>query len=263
MINLVADLLSRSLLWVFALTVIFTLVRYLVVAGGAWYLLWGSTPSRHIDKRLRPGKPPASQLKREIVYSLVACLMHPAAAFTIVALSQFDLTRVYFYVSDYGWPYLLFSIVVMVLMHDALFYWLHRLLHTGWFMRNVHYVHHESDDPSPWSSLAFHPIEALLHVLSLVVVTMVIPVHPIAMVIFLMLNMVINVLGHCGFEVFPQWLRRNFPGRFLNTPSMHSWHHFRFDTNFSIYFTFWDKLMGTSETPAFERLPSTEQERYV
>lgn len=263
MIDLLADLLSRSLLWVFALTTVVALIRYVVVAGGAWYLLWSSTPSRHIDKRLRAGKPPASQIKREIVYSLFACLVHPAAACVIIALSPFDLVRVYFYVTDYGWPYFVLSIALMLLIHDAVFYWLHRLLHTNWLMRHVHRVHHQSDDPSPWTALAFHPVEALLQVSSFVIVIMIIPAHPLALSVFLVLNIVINVLGHCGFEVFPESLRRHRLGRFLNSPSMHSWHHLRRDTNFCLYFTFWDRLMGTGEAPDFDGLPIAGKEQRI
>ena len=45
---------------------------------------------------------------------------------------------------------------------EAHFFFSHRLLHWGPLFRAAHYVHHESHNPGPWSSLSFHPIEAFV-----------------------------------------------------------------------------------------------------
>jgi sterol desaturase/sphingolipid hydroxylase (fatty acid hydroxylase superfamily) len=254
MIDLIADLLTRSLLWVYLVVGSVAVARFVIVAGGAWWALWASTPSRFAARRLRDRKPSRRQVKREIMYSLAACLMFPTSAFIIIFLGQHRLTQVYFYVSEHGWAYLGLSVVLMVFLHDALFYWKHRLLHVRWLMRNVHFRHHEFNNPSPWAAFAFHPVEGFLHSLSVVIIVCLIPAHPIALSIFLTLSVIANVYGHCGFEVLPDRFQRHWLGRSLNSPSLHGWHHCRDDKNFGLYFTFWDKLMRTQEQPAFDSI---------
>lgn len=252
MIDLVADMLSRSALWAFALTCLVAIIRYSVVAGGAWLFLWRGGKSPFMAKRLRAGKPGPEQVRREVTYSLLTCVLFPTSVLCCVILAQFDLTRVYFYVSDFGWSYLVFSIVLMVFLHDALFYWTHRLLHLRPLMRRIHAIHHRSLDPTPWAAFAFHPLEGFLQVFNVVIIVLVIPAHPIALSIFLLLNVCANVYGHCGFEFFPARFRDNRLGRLLGSPSVHGWHHARGRNNYGLYFTFWDRVMGTWEPPAFE-----------
>ena len=54
------------------------------------------------------------------------------------------------------------SIAVAVVLHDAYFYWTHRLLHWRPLYRVAHHVHHRSTSPTPWAAYAFHPLEALI-----------------------------------------------------------------------------------------------------
>lgn len=39
--------------------------------------------------------------------------------------------------------YMLACIVVLDYLHDAWFYWTHRMLHWGPLYRHVHYIHHK------------------------------------------------------------------------------------------------------------------------
>jgi lathosterol oxidase len=54
------------------------------------------------------------------------------------------------------------SLALMLLLHDAWFYWTHRLMHHPKIFRHVHLVHHRSINPSPWAAYSFHPIEAVI-----------------------------------------------------------------------------------------------------
>jgi lathosterol oxidase len=40
------------------------------------------------------------------------------------------------------------------------FYAVHRLIHSRFLYKNVHYLHHRSRNPAPWSGLSMHPIES-------------------------------------------------------------------------------------------------------
>jgi len=259
MIDLVADILSRSLYWAFALTTLVAVVRYVVVAGAAWRFLWRGDRSPFMHRRLLAARPRAGQVRREIAYSLLTCLLFPTSVLACVFLAQFGLTKVYFYVDEFGLPYLFTSIVLMVFLHDALFYWTHRLLHLRPLMRRIHAVHHRSLDPTPWAAFAFHPLEGFLQVFNIVIIVLLIPAHPIALSVFLLLNVLANVFGHCGFEFFSPRFRGHWLGGLLGSPSAHGWHHFRARSNYGLYFTFWDRVMGTWEPPAFENIDCKEQ----
>lgn len=252
MIDLIADLLSRSLLWVYLVVGGVAVARFAIVAGGMWWILWRNTPSRFASKRIRECEPGRQEITQEILYSLSTCLIFPTSVFLVFFLSQHGLTQVYFYVSDYGWAYLGLSVVLMLVLHDALFYWTHRMLHARWFMRNVHFRHHEFHNPSPWAAFAFHPIEGFLQGFAVVIIVCLIPTHPISLSVFLTISVIGNVYGHCGFELLPDRVRQHRFGRFLNSPSLHGWHHYRGDKNFGLYFTFWDNAMRTREQPNFK-----------
>lgn len=49
------------------------------------------------------------------------------------------------------------------IIHEFHFFCVHRLIHTPFLYKWVHSVHHNSVNPSPWSSLSMHPVEHLLY----------------------------------------------------------------------------------------------------
>ncbi len=61
-------------------------------------------------------------------------------------------------------PLYLAALALLVpVYHETHFFLIHRLIHWGPLYRSVHSVHHNSVNPSPWSSLSMHPIEQLLY----------------------------------------------------------------------------------------------------
>ena len=48
-------------------------------------------------------------------------------------------------------------------IHEVHFFCIHRLIHTPFLYKWVHSVHHNSVNPSPWSSLSMHPVEGFLY----------------------------------------------------------------------------------------------------
>jgi lathosterol oxidase len=55
-----------------------------------------------------------------------------------------------------------------------------------------------------------------------------------------------NAMGHAGFEFFPRWWLSTPLTRWINTTVHHDLHHNGgFNTNYGLYFTWWDKWMGT------------------
>jgi len=59
-----------------------------------------------------------------------------------------------------------------------------------------------------------------------------------------------NAVGHCGYELFPAFRGKPLLG-WLTTVTHHDLHHAQAGWNFGLYFTFWDKVMGT-EHPEYQ-----------
>nr|AYM53610.1 fatty acid hydroxylase [Cystobacter velatus] len=77
------------------------------------------------------------------------------------------------------------------------------------------------------------------------------PVHRGAFLIFLTIQLFINVIGHLGFELYPRGFLRSPVGRWFNTTTHHHQHHQRMKWNFGLYFNVWDRLLGTNH-PQYE-----------
>jgi sterol desaturase/sphingolipid hydroxylase (fatty acid hydroxylase superfamily) len=152
---------------------------------------------------------------------------------------------VYYKIADYGTFYFVFSIFLMILVHDTYFYWTHRWMHRKSVYRWVHKVHHLSTNPSPWAAMAFHPIESFVEGMVIAVIAFLFPVHPLAIGLFLLFMMIYNVYGHLGYELYPKGFAKSAIGRWINTSVNHNMHHQHFTGNYGLYFLWWDRWMGT------------------
>ena len=52
-------------------------------------------------------------------------------------------------------------------------------------------------------------------------------------------------MGHLGYETFPKSLIKHPIGKWQNNATNHNLHHQLSKYNYGLYFTFWDRLMGT------------------
>jgi Delta7-sterol 5-desaturase len=89
-----------------------------------------------------------------------------------------------------------------------------------------------------------------------------IPVHSIHLATFFVFSLVYNVYGHLGFEIYPKGFNKHWLGKWMNTSVSHNLHHQCFKGNYGLYFTIWDRLMGTLRPDydtAFENLKLREK----
>lgn len=137
-----------------------------------------------------------------------------------------------------------------VLLFDAYFYGLHRVLHTRILFRRIHAVHHRSRAPTLATALALHPVEAVLVLGFMPVAMWFVPVHlasVVAVSVFLGGSI---LLAHCGWDVFPaSWERTSLVGWYV-TPRVHDAHHRRRDCNFSATLSLFDRAFGTAAVSA-------------
>lgn len=221
------------------------LVRYLIGAGSVFVLVWVMFRSRLEARKIRPSVPPNSQIWREIGHSLVTVCIFASVGTALGVGAMHGLFSIYTDVSLHGWPYLVGSVVAMIIVQDTYFYWVHRLMHRVPLLWKVHATHHRSHNPTPWTAYAFDPGEALIHALFMPLFVAFVPMHVGGLFAFTAHMMARNAIGHCGYEIFPKgWADR--PGLGLVTMvTHHDMHHEHAPRNFGLYFTWWDRLMGT------------------
>lgn len=142
-------------------------------------------------------------------------------------------------------PQLVREVVVYVVLFDAYFYALHRLLHTRLLFRAIHVVHHRSRAPGVLTALAFHPLEALSIIAFMPAAMFLLPTHLASLAVTVAFLSGSILLAHCGWEVFPAWWYRVPLLNLYVTPRLHDVHHVRRNCNYSATLTIFDRLFGT------------------
>jgi sterol desaturase/sphingolipid hydroxylase (fatty acid hydroxylase superfamily) len=99
--------------------------------------------------------------------------------------------------------YASFCVFLLDLSHDAWFYWTHRLLHTKLLYRKVHYEHHLSRAPTPFTGYSFHVLEAALVFANEILVCYCLPLHLSLHRVYHLLTGAVHQAGHAGYELAP------------------------------------------------------------
>ncbi len=130
--------------------------------------------------------------------------------------------------------------LVVPIFHEVHFYCIHRLIHVPFLYKHVHSVHHESINPSPWSSLSMHPVEHLLY-WSDSLIHLVLPSHPLLFLYHLNVTGTGAVVGHIGFDK----IEIGDGGGIDTHARAHYLHHKYFRVNYADGTTALDKLFGS------------------
>lgn len=195
--------------------------------------LTGSSRNRFQGKR--------KQIRREICWAFLSTLVFVVLASIGWWLYQQGVTRVYENPYKYPLWYLVVSPVLLLVLYETYYYWLHRWMHLPKVFRIVHRVHHESRQPTVFTSFAFHPFEAFLQLAFFPLIILLIPFHYIALLIVFTLMSISAVINHSGVEV----IKSRALLKHLISSTHHDKHHTHFNRNFGLYFTWWDKWMKT------------------
>ncbi|TLD68215.1 sterol desaturase family protein [Phragmitibacter flavus] len=221
-------------------------IRYALFAGSAWLLGYVLFKNRWLHRKVIPAFPASKNVRREMLYSVRTVIIFGlVGALTLFAVRQ-GWTQMYKNISDYGNLWFALSIILGILLHDAYFYWTHRLMHHRRLFKIFHRGHHLSTNPIPWAAYAFDPLEALVHAMIFPIIAFAFPIHPVAFGLIMLWQITFNVVGHTGYEFHPRWLMDSWLGKFMNTPTNHAMHHETMRGNFGLYFNLWDRLMGTN-----------------
>ncbi len=232
-------------LWIATVVFVLVFLRYLLFAGPAYFLCWKWLRKRLHFRRIQLKFPKPGRVRKEFLWSVSTFVIFGVMGCIVFACARRGWTVQYERISDYGWVYYVFSLILMVVVHDAYFYWTHRAMHHKSLFWLFHRVHHVSHNPSPWAAFSFHPLEAFVQSGITLVLTLVVPHHPSALGIFLLFMTLMNVLGHLGYELYPKGFASHPVGRWITTSTHHNMHHHQGKGNYGIYFNWWDRWCGT------------------
>ncbi len=231
---------------------IMNFLRYVLVSGGAFLLFWKLLKSMIYHRRIQNREPEKKDFIREILYSLSTMIIFSFVGIGIYFLNQMGYAKIYKDINEYGIAYFIFSIIFLFFLHDTYFYWTHRLIHHPVLFKYVHLVHHKSNNPSPFAAFSFHPLEAIIQSGILSLAILLLPLHTLAIFIFLTFSFIMNVLGHIGFEFYFKGFTKHTFFWWNNTSTHHNMHHRFVNWNFGLYFNIWDRLMKTNHPQYFE-----------
>lgn len=228
------------------------LARYFIVAGGIYWFFY-SPFSRVLGHRKGLNQAPSWQLiQHDIKLSILSSAIFALVAAFILSAYSLGITRLYSQAQQYGLWYLGVSYGVVLVLQDAYFYFTHRLFHHPFLFSWWHRGHHRSRYPTPWTSFAFDPLEAIVHSLFLVGIVFVVPLHFITLIAVMITMTIWAVLNHLGLDCLPTAFPHHWFGRWFIGPAHHSIHHLKYSVHYGLYFTFWDKLLGTQD-PHYEQ----------
>jgi sterol desaturase/sphingolipid hydroxylase (fatty acid hydroxylase superfamily) len=221
-------------------------LRYLSISGLLAWLTRATGRARAV---------PAGQVRAEIRWSLLSAAIYGVpAGLTWWAFERNGLTRLYSDPAQHGWWWLPASVLVYLFAHDTWFYWTHRLMHRPWWFRRMHAVHHASRPPTAWAAMSFHPWEALTGAILFPVLAFLVPIHPVALLVVLLIASIMGTTNHMGWEMLPGRVVRGPVGRAIISAAHHELHHRHYRCNYGLYFRFWDRLMGTDRGVAADLL---------
>ena len=232
--------------------------RYAALVGAfQWLFVWGERGARFAERRVyRKPRHRPDQVQRELRYATVTSLIFGVITAGLLVLWQQGWLRIYLDVHAYPLWWLPLSLLTAMLIHETYYYWLHRLMHLPRIYPWLHRGHHDSITTTAWTSFAFDPGEAVLQAAILPAILAVVPMHGAVVVTWLTLMTLSAIVNHLGVELYPRGTYRHWLGKQFIGATHHGLHHTRFTKNYGLYFTFWDRWMGTeaAETGAeFER----------
>jgi Delta7-sterol 5-desaturase len=219
---------------------------YCLFAGVAWLSCYVIFRRLWLSRKVIPHFPDRASMRREVFYSLLTLAIFSIVGLVTLWAAKRGWTQMYWRLNAHSGAWFWASVGLTIVLHDTYFYWTHRLMHHRKLFRWLHRTHHRSHNPSPWAAYAFDPLEAVVQAGIFPLAVFLYPIHPFAFGVFMLWQIIHNVLGHNGYEIYPRWLMDTWLGKLLNTTTNHVMHHEFQRGNYGIYFNIWDRVMGTN-----------------
>lgn len=227
------------------------LIRYFVVAGSTYLFFYSSLSETFANPYLEYPSPSRKLIYQDIKLSILSSMIFAIAAGLVMSSYDLGLTCLYSDFQGHKLWYFIISYIGVLMLQDSYFYFTHRLFHHPLLFHKLHQGHHQSRHPTPWTSFAFDPLEAIVQSLFFVVIVYLIPLHFITIIAVLITMTIWAVVNHLGLDRLPLSFPHHWLGKWFIGPAHHSLHHLKYKVHYGLYFTFWDKVLGTQD-PNYE-----------
>ena len=217
---------------------------YLLFAGSAFLLFYVVLRKPLWFRKVQQKMPSYKDYIRNVIYSTLFMVISGVFIVLTFYVGK-DYNNVYMDINEHGTIYYVFTFLWMFALHDTWFYFVHRAMHHPVLFKHVHLIHHRSTNPTPLTAYAFHPLEAFLEAIIVILIAFTLPVHVSAIIFYGLFQIVYNAYGHSGFEILPKGFHKSWFGKWVNTSTAHNLHHHKFNGNYGLYTLFWDRLFGT------------------
>lgn len=245
----------------FAVVLGFVVFRYfaMVLPFHAVFYRWRPAFTR--ARQIYPQLPGRKEQLFELKWSLMSSFIFAGTGVLLGVLWELGWTKLYLRFDEYGYWYLPVSWGLLLVIHDAYFYWTHVWLHRPGVYERFHRIHHQSLRPSPWASFSFHPVESLINAVWIPLVVLVLPLHPVVLIFHLTFMTVSAITNHLGFEVLPASAVRHGYGKWLISGTHHAQHHRYFRANYGLFLACWDRWMKTEHAKFEEEFARVFEKR--
>jgi sterol desaturase/sphingolipid hydroxylase (fatty acid hydroxylase superfamily) len=230
----------------------FSLGRVTLIITAVWFLLWIALAGVMRYRKIREDRPPNAQVWMEIGSCLRTVIIWNTITIPSLVASEMGLIHGAQIAKSWGPLWFWVSLLLITFGHDTYFYWTHRMMHSKKFFRIFHRHHHRSRNPSRFTAFSFSVAEAVLNGLFVPIWILIVPTSALVVFIFTTYSIVLNAVGHCGYEVFPARKDGRPLLSWLISVTHHDLHHRGGPWNFAFYFSFWDRWMGTEHPEYLE-----------
>ena len=235
----------RTLLVLYLGILAILLIRYFFLSGLYYALFLKLFKERYKDRILTRKVPDRAQIVRELRLAVYSTFVFGAVTIGLIWLWQHGYTQIYNDPFEFPLWYMPVSVLIFLLLHDTYYYWLHKWMHQSRYLIKVHNAHHMSVNTTVLTSFSFHPVESFLQAIIVPVLLILVPMHPFAILVVLLIMTVSAIINHAGVEVYPGMRSFDWFRKYVIGATHHDIHHRRANKNFGLYFTFWDRLMKT------------------
>lgn len=223
----------------------FDMGRYLIAASITFAVVWMLRRTALKTRKIQAREATSADMRREFLQSLQSVFVYTIGVCFLIWGREVGLF--YSILGDgIGLWTDLFILAAIIIAHDAYFYWAHRFMHHPKLFKTFHRAHHRSITPTPWAAYSFAMPEAAVMFMFVPIWQFFVPTPGWVMFTWLNFQIIRNAMGHAGFEFMPRWWLATPLTSWINTTTHHDLHHHGgFNKNYGLYFTWWDKWMGT------------------